>query len=230
MSPAAHRARPASRRGHLAVDVPGCVLAARPGDHGRHRRRRRGAVGHQGEGRRAAAVPTAGRREPGAHRDVRTRQRAGHTRAARLRTGLGSPRAVRRPHPVRRPGLKAVYGVSDTDDTGAPVLHQQARPLVEDSGLRRRTCAMCRPCSRRYARSSGPSCRCSTTPTTGSPRSRPPGSARTLSPTGRSGWRTAPRPRTRRRCAWSAGPRRRRWPWARSSTRCTTTRPWSPSS
>ncbi|MFF7493417.1 D-mannonate dehydratase ManD [Streptomyces rubiginosohelvolus] len=30
------------------------------------------------------------------------------------------------------PGLKAVYGVSDTDDTGAPVLHQQARPLVED--------------------------------------------------------------------------------------------------
>lgn len=30
------------------------------------------------------------------------------------------------------PGLKAVYGVTDTDDTGAAVLHQQARPLVED--------------------------------------------------------------------------------------------------
>lgn len=30
------------------------------------------------------------------------------------------------------PGLKAVYGVSDTDGAGAPILHQQARPLVED--------------------------------------------------------------------------------------------------
>ncbi|MEU6446409.1 D-mannonate dehydratase ManD [Streptomyces sp. NPDC046979] len=30
------------------------------------------------------------------------------------------------------PGLKAVYGVHSTDDDGAPVLHQQARPLVED--------------------------------------------------------------------------------------------------
>ncbi|MFD5871312.1 D-mannonate dehydratase ManD [Streptomyces sp. NPDC060322] len=30
------------------------------------------------------------------------------------------------------PGLKAVYGVSSTDDNGSPVLHQQARPLVED--------------------------------------------------------------------------------------------------
>lgn len=30
------------------------------------------------------------------------------------------------------PGLKAVYGVSSTADDGSPVLHQQARPLVED--------------------------------------------------------------------------------------------------
>lgn len=30
------------------------------------------------------------------------------------------------------PGLKAVYGVHTTHDDGSPVLHQQARPLVED--------------------------------------------------------------------------------------------------
>ena len=49
-------------------------------------------------------------------------------------------------------------------------------------------------------------------------------SARRWSRTTCSGWRTARRPRTRRRCAWSASTPRRRWRSARSSTRSGTTR------
>ena len=52
----------APHRGHLAVPVPRRLLAARPVTMTRDRRRRHGAVGHQGQGRRAAAVPAARRR------------------------------------------------------------------------------------------------------------------------------------------------------------------------
>ncbi|MGI5144170.1 MULTISPECIES: D-mannonate dehydratase ManD [unclassified Streptomyces] len=48
---------------------------------------------------------------------VRARLDEGY-RAVRIQTGI--------------PGLKAVYGVHTTDADSAPVLHQQARPLVED--------------------------------------------------------------------------------------------------
>jgi hypothetical protein len=62
--PLPDRARPAPDRGHLAVPVPRRLLAARPGHHERHRRGGHGAVGHQGQGRRHAAVPVAGRAQP----------------------------------------------------------------------------------------------------------------------------------------------------------------------
>ena len=45
----ADRPRRRPHRGHLAVPVPRRLLAARPGHHGRHRRRRHGPVGHQGQ-------------------------------------------------------------------------------------------------------------------------------------------------------------------------------------
>ncbi|MGW0859778.1 D-mannonate dehydratase ManD, partial [Streptomyces sp. NPDC002690] len=48
---------------------------------------------------------------------VRARLAEGY-RAVRIQTGV--------------PGLKAVYGVHTTDESGAAVLHQRARPLVED--------------------------------------------------------------------------------------------------
>ncbi|GGV28411.1 hypothetical protein GCM10010277_10520 [Streptomyces longisporoflavus] len=48
---------------------------------------------------------------------LRARLAEGH-QAVRIQSGI--------------PGLKAVYGVHSTDESGAAVLHQQARPLVED--------------------------------------------------------------------------------------------------
>ena len=51
---AADRARRAPHRRHLAVPLPQRLLAARPGHDGGDRRRRRGAVGHQGQGARTA--------------------------------------------------------------------------------------------------------------------------------------------------------------------------------
>jgi hypothetical protein len=62
--PLPDRPRRAPDRGHLAVPLQGRLLAARPGDHVRDRRGRHGAVGHQGQGRRPAALPAAGRRLP----------------------------------------------------------------------------------------------------------------------------------------------------------------------
>ena len=62
--PLPDRPRRAPDRGHLAVPLPRRLLAARPGDDERDRRGRHRAVGHQGQGRRHAAVPAARRREP----------------------------------------------------------------------------------------------------------------------------------------------------------------------
>ena len=110
---AAARPGRAPHRGHLAVPVPLGVLAARAGDHGRDRRGRRGAVGHQGEGRRAAAVPAARRGQPDRDHGVRARERPGPARAVRLRSGTTRSRASApsacRP---RCPGIDAVYGVA----------------------------------------------------------------------------------------------------------------------
>ena len=61
--PLPDRPRRASDRGHLAVSLSGRLLAARTGDDVGDRRGRHGLVGHQGEGRRAAALPAA-RRAP----------------------------------------------------------------------------------------------------------------------------------------------------------------------
>ena len=70
-------------RGHLAVPLPGRLLAPRSGDHDRDRRRRRGLVGSQGQGRRAARLPVARRRGP----------RRGDGLLPRQRSTLGGARA-----------------------------------------------------------------------------------------------------------------------------------------
>ena len=89
------------------------VLAAGAGDHGGDRRGRRGPVGHQGEGRRAAAVPAARRGQPDRDHGVRARERPGPARAVRLdpartRSRASAPSACR----PSVPGIDAVYGVA----------------------------------------------------------------------------------------------------------------------
>ena len=71
----ADRPRRRPHRGHLAVPVPRRLLAARACHHGRHRRRRHGVVGHQGQEGRGAALPAARWREPRPHSGVRSRLR-----------------------------------------------------------------------------------------------------------------------------------------------------------
>lgn len=152
----------------------------------------------------------AGRDIPELLDSVRARQAEGY-RAIRVQTGV--------------PGLTNVYGVRPD----LSVSDQLPRPVVEDWDTPP-TCGTCRASWRPSAPSSAPDCRCCTTRTTGSPRSRRPGSARTSNPTTCSGWRTAPRPRTRRPCGWCAGTPPHRWPSARCSTPSSTTRRSSTSS
>ena len=104
--PAADRPRRAPDRGHLAVPLQGRLLAARAGDDDRDRRGRHRAVGHQGQGRRAAGLPAARRARP-ATASWSTATPAGPrwTSSARdvqryLDLGLpGDPRPGRRPRP-----------------------------------------------------------------------------------------------------------------------------------
>ena len=102
---AADRPRRVPHRGHLAVPLPQRVLAPRPGDHGRDRRRRHGAVGHQGQGRADAGLPAARGSEPRRSDGLRPRVRDVAARAVRLHPrapGAGlplDPRADRRAGP-----------------------------------------------------------------------------------------------------------------------------------
>ena len=73
--PLPDRPRRAPDRRHLAVPLPRRLLAARAGDDERDRGGRHRAVGHQGQGRRHAAVPVAGRRQPRRRDGLWPRQR-----------------------------------------------------------------------------------------------------------------------------------------------------------
>ena len=96
----ADRSRCEPHRGHLAVPLPQRLLAPRTGHDGRDRRRRHGALGHQGQGGRDAAVPAARRRL--AHRPARLRACLGQVdrgalrqRARRTRSRATGPSASR---------------------------------------------------------------------------------------------------------------------------------------
>ena len=67
------------------------VLAPRPGDDGRDRRGRHGAVGHQGQGRRHAGLPAARRRQP--QRPDGLRARVGHATCPSCSTRSASTRS-----------------------------------------------------------------------------------------------------------------------------------------
>ena len=170
--PLLHRAGRAPHRGHLAVPLPLGVLAARAGDDGGHRRGRRGAVGHQGQGRRDAALPAARRREPDrvlayGHASAGTLPSCS-TRSART-SSWATARSGCRPSV---PGINAVYGVAaqptregDAVRLRAGAAGRRCRP--RRTGTPAPTCGTSRRSSRRSATSSAPSCRCCTTPTTG---------------------------------------------------------------
>ena len=128
----ADRPRRRPHRGHLAVPVPGRLLAARAGHHGRHRRRRHGAVGHQGQEGRHAALPVARRREPRPHRvyghasgrdyaalkdAISGYLDAGYT-AVRVQTGV--------------PGLGQIYGVA-TNKPGTRYDYEPAHRAADGS-------------------------------------------------------------------------------------------------
>ena len=163
-------------RGHLAVPLPQRLLAARPGDHGRHRRGRHGALGHQGQGRRHAGLPAARRRVP--HRPARLRARLGQAtcrscstacathqeqgyRAIRIQTG-GAGAEVDLRHRLER-HLRGQRRACATT-TNRP---SAAACRTRRTGTPAPTCGTCRPCSRRSATSSAPRSRCCTTATTG---------------------------------------------------------------
>ena len=83
-------------RGHLAVPLPLGVLAPRPGDDGRDRRGRHGAVGHQGQGGRDAGLPAARRRQPQRADGLRPRVRARSCRSCSTRSARTRSRATGR--------------------------------------------------------------------------------------------------------------------------------------
>ncbi len=121
--PLPDRPRRAPDRGHLAVPLPRRLLAARAGDDGGDRRGRHGALGHQGQGRRPAALPAAGRREPRGRDGLRPRQRHRHRRdhrrgarylelgykAIRLQSGVPGPRQA----PMASPRTRYFYEPAD---------------------------------------------------------------------------------------------------------------------
>ena len=88
----------------MAVPLPRRVLAARPGDDDRDRRRRHRAVGHQGQGRRAAGLPAPRRAQPRRRAGLRPRQRHGRPVAARRRRPVPRARLHGDPGPGRGAG------------------------------------------------------------------------------------------------------------------------------
>ena len=194
---AADRPRRGPHRGHLAVPLPGRVLAARSGHHGRHRRRRHGAVGHQGQGGRDAALPAARRRSPATAPSPTGTPRAATYPSCSTRSATTWSRATARS--ASRPASPAwpVYGVAaparatgaatttsrapagaarrpveETWDTRAYLRHV---PTVFEAGARR-----IRPRAAAAARRAPPD----------DAHRRRPGWARRSSRTTCSGWRT----------------------------------------
>ena len=176
----------------------GAYWRARPGDDDRDRRRRHRAVGHQGQGRRAAGLPAARRRGP-ATASWSTRHASGTdvAVAARRRRPLPRARLPGDPGPGRGPGhrrhLRGAQGHASTSRPRPSLPDEQpwsteAYLNFAPTYLRGRARAVrvrLPPAARRAPPAHA--------------RSRPPGSARRSRTAGCSGWRTRPRRRTRRR-------------------------------
>jgi mannonate dehydratase len=161
--PLPDRPRRPPDRGHLAVPVQGRLLAARPGDHGRHRRGRHGAVGHQGQDRRPAVYQLLG----GA---CRTGVMVyGHANGETIEETLDNaahyaPRATR--PSACRPGCRAcraLYGVSKDKFFYEPADGDLPKETVWSTERYLRTAPTC---SRRPASGWAGTCTCCTTSTT----------------------------------------------------------------
>ena len=193
--PLPDRPRPAPDRGHLAVSLQGRLLAARADHHGRHRRHRHRALGHQGQGRRHAALPAPRRRL--AHQRALLQPRQGADIAETVEA-VGKlkeqgfqrdPRADRHPRPAERLRRRHLLAANDAADDCAA-----ARGKLVDAALSRlRAASSSRPCAKRFGYDAAPPARHASSPDA---RSRRRGSARRSNPTGCSGSRTRCRPRS----------------------------------
>ena len=203
-------------RGHLAVPLPRRLLAARAGDHERHRRRRHRAVGTSRPRRPGCrSLPAARRRQPQRRDGLRPCQRPRHRADRRgvQRYNRMATEAIRAQSGV--PGLErstAWAGGSDVLRAGRCRPAQRARLVdreipaphaaaVRGGGARRRPWVhLLHDVHHRL------------TPIEAARLGR------IWSRSACSGWKTPRRPRTRRLSASSASTRPRRWRWARCST------------
>jgi hypothetical protein len=119
------------------------------------------------------------------------------------------------------PGIKDAYGVGR-----GKLFYEPADAALPRSpgGTRARRSTTCPSCLKNCARPMVSTITCCTTGTTAIPRRKRPTWARCWSRSSCSGWKTAPRRKTRKRSSWCASTPPRRWPWARSSTRSGTPR------
>ena len=228
---AADRPGRAPHRGHLAVPLPRRVLAARPGDDGRDRRRRHGAVGHQGA--RSPGMPLY-QLLGGASRDrahgLRARVRAATCPSCSTRSAStwsrASARSACRP---ACPGSTPIYGVAaqpSSAGSGTTTSPRSAAPLPGRGGLGhprlpappadrvRGGAQRVRPRAAAAARRAPPD-----DPDPGGEAGQVPRAVRPVLARG-----LHARRRTRRRCGWSASTPRRRSRSARSSTPSGTSR------
>ena len=167
----------------------------------RDRRGRHGAVGHQGQGRRPAALPAARRASRDGVHGLRPCQRQRHRRDRRRGRRATSSSATRRSARRRGvPGLTSTYGVGQ----GQALLRAGRRGAADRERLvdRRSTSTIVPKLFERCARDARlrrpPAARRPPPPDADRGRA---GSARSSSRTGCSGWRTRRRPRTRKRSA-----------------------------
>ena len=220
--------RPAPDRGHLAVPLPRRLLAARAGHHGRRSPRSTWRCGTSRA--RSAGMPVYQLLGGAAARRARLRPRIRRRPAVRCSTRSATHleegyRAIR----VQTGGARArpVYGVADRPARAALRLRAgetRRRAHRGDLGHPRL------PAPRAHRVRGGPR---GVRPRDPAAARRPPPAdadpgrdwASRWSRTTCSGSRTAPRPKTRKRCAWCASKPPPRWRSARSSTRSGTTRP-----
>ena len=140
-----------AHRGHLAVPLPQRLLAPRSGDDGRDRRRRHGAVGHQGQGRRACRCTSCSAGRPATGCSPTATRRARTCRAVRQRPRAPGAGLPGHPHPDRRAGAEVdLRDRVERDLRGATRAcatttspRSAARCRTRRTGTPARTCATC---------------------------------------------------------------------------------------
>ncbi len=198
----------------MAPDVRQLVLAHRPRAQQRHRRRRHGPVGHQGQGRRDARLRPVGRQVPRGGDGLSPRRRTRAGRGARRGPRLSRGRRPRGPLPDGRLRRPDTHRATDPDSRGAIWRPSQAKPSPARITTPTGTPGRRSSCSTTSGPPSVPTCTCSTTSTSGWRRSKPSGWRRRSNRIGCSSSRMRCRPSTWIGSAGSATPARHRSRWA----------------